>query len=89
MPWAFRPWREKDTVSPAQLGLKLLRTLPKKLIVRFRVLVLADTGFSSVEVVNGVEKLRHQAKFGIPKNRLIAFLRLPNINLGWLALVSS
>ena len=49
VPWAFRPWRGKGTVTPAQLGLKLLRTLPKKLTHRFRVLVLADTGFSSVE----------------------------------------
>lgn len=73
VPWAFRPWRGKDSVTPAQLGLKLLRTLPKKLISRFRVLVLADTGFSSVEFVNGVEKLRDfQAIVGIPKNRLMA-----------------
>ena len=73
VPWAFRPWRGKDTVTPAQLGLKLLRTLPKKLQRRFRVLVLADTGFSSVEFVNGVEKLRDfQAIVGIPKNRLMS-----------------
>jgi Transposase DDE domain len=73
VPWAFRPWRGKDTVTPAQLGLKLLRTLPKKLQRRFRVLVLADTGFSSVEFVNGVEKLRDfEAIVGIPKNRLMA-----------------
>jgi Transposase DDE domain len=73
VPWAFRPWRGKETVTPAQLGLKLLRTLPKKLTNRFRVLVLADTGFSSVEFVNGVEKLRDfQAIVGIPKNRLMA-----------------
>jgi hypothetical protein len=73
VPWAFRPWRGKDTVSPAQLGLKLLRTLLKKLTNRFRVLVLADTGLISVEFVNGVEKLRDlQAIVGIPKNRLMA-----------------
>ena len=73
VPWAFRPWRGKDTVTPAQLGLKLLRTLPKKLTHRFRVLVLADTGFSSVEFVNGIEKRRDfQAIVGIPKNRLMA-----------------
>jgi Transposase DDE domain len=72
VPWAFRPWRGKETITPAQLGLKLLRTLPKKLQRRFRVLVLADTGFSSIEFVNGVEKLRHQAIVGIPKNRLMA-----------------
>jgi Transposase DDE domain len=73
VPWAFRPWRGKGTITPAQIGLKLLRTLPKKLTHRFRVLVLADTGFSSVEFVNGVEKLRNfQAILGIPKNRLMA-----------------
>jgi hypothetical protein len=73
VPWAFRPWRGKIHVTPAQLGLKFLRTLPKKLISRFRVLVLADTGFSSVEFVNGVEKLRDfQAIVGIPKSRLMA-----------------
>ena len=71
--WAFRPWRGKETVTPAQLGLKLLRTLPKRLTHRFRVLVLADTGFSSVEFINGIEKLRDfQAIVGIPKNRLMA-----------------
>jgi hypothetical protein len=73
VPWAFRPWRGKETVTPAQLGLKLLRTLPKKIISRFRILVLADTGFSSVEFINGIEKLHNfQAIVGIPKNRLIA-----------------
>lgn len=73
VPWAFRPWRGKETVTPAQLGLKLLRTLPKKLISRFQVLVLADTGFSSVEFVNGIEKIHDfQAIVGIPKNRLMA-----------------
>jgi len=73
VPWAFRPWRGKETVTPAQLGLKLLRTLPKRLTHRFRVLVLADTGFSSVEFINGIEKLRDfQAIVGIPKNRLMA-----------------
>jgi hypothetical protein len=35
--------------------------------------VLADTGFSSVEFVNGIEKLRDfEAIVGIPKNRLMA-----------------
>jgi Transposase DDE domain len=71
VPWAFRPWRGKNTLTPAQLGLRLLRTLPKQLQRRFRVQVLADTGFSSVEFLNGVKKLRYQAIVGIPKNRLM------------------
>jgi Transposase DDE domain len=69
MPWAFRSWRGKQTTTPAQLGLKLLRTLPKKLTNRFRIQVLADTGFSSVEFLKGVRKLKHHAIVGIPKNR--------------------
>ena len=72
IPWAFRSWRGKGTTTPAQLGLRLLRTLPKKLTHRFRVQVLADTGFSSVEFLNGVKKLRHQAIVGIPNNRKLA-----------------
>lgn len=72
MPWAFRTWRGKGTTTPAQLGLKLLRTLPKKLTHRFRVQVLADTGFSSVEFLKGVTKLRYQAIVGIPNNRKLA-----------------
>jgi Transposase DDE domain len=58
--------------SPNRMGLKLLRTLPKKLTHRFRVQVLADTGFSSVEFLTGVKKLRHQAIVGIPNNRKLA-----------------
>ena len=72
IPWAFRSWRGKGTTTPAQLGLKLLRTLPKKLTHRFRVQVLADTGFSSVEFLTGVKKLRYQAIVGIPNNRKLA-----------------
>jgi hypothetical protein len=69
MPWAFRVWRGKETVTPAVLGLKLLRTLPKQLTERFRIQILADTGFSSVEFLKGVRKLKHHAIVGIPKNR--------------------
>lgn len=71
LPWAFRPWRGKDTTTPAQLGLKLLRTLPQELRVRFRVQVLADTGFSSVEFLEGVRKQGYHAIVGMPKNRLL------------------
>ena len=31
VPWSFRVWRGKGTPSPAQLGLKLVKCLPKKL----------------------------------------------------------
>jgi hypothetical protein len=42
-PWSFRVWRGKGTPSPAQLGLKLLKNLPKSFTEHFQVMVLADT----------------------------------------------
>ncbi len=51
MPWAFQIYRGKDTPSPTQLGLRLLRRLPKILTQRFEVLVLADTAFGTNEFV--------------------------------------
>jgi hypothetical protein len=40
--WGFRSIAA-DTPSPTELGLRLLRQLPKILTQRFEVLVLADT----------------------------------------------
>lgn len=51
VPWGFQVYRGKDTLSPAQLGLHLLRRLPKILTQNFKVLVLADTAFGSNEFV--------------------------------------
>jgi hypothetical protein len=54
VPWGFRVWRGKDTPSPAQLALRLIDTLPKKLTKVFRVIVLADTAFGSVDFLKSV-----------------------------------
>jgi hypothetical protein len=54
VPWGFRVWRGKDTPSPAQLALRLIETLPKKLAQAFRVIILADTAFGSVAFLKGV-----------------------------------
>jgi hypothetical protein len=35
VPWNFRVWRGKDATSPAQLGLKLVKHLPKTLCLFF------------------------------------------------------
>jgi len=35
LPWNFRVWRGKGTASPAQLGLKLVKSLPQELIKHF------------------------------------------------------
>lgn len=69
VPWSFRVYRGKDTLSPAQLGLRLLRCLPKVLRQRFEVLVLADTAMVRSEFLVGVRKLRHHAIVGVRCDR--------------------
>ena len=61
LPWGFRVYRGKGTPSPAQLGLRLLRTLPKALSNHFRLMVLADAGFGSLTFLEGVHRLRMHA----------------------------
>jgi hypothetical protein len=58
VPWSFRVWRGKNTPSPAQLGLKLIRGLPKALTKHFQVMILVDTAFGSVEFLHGIRKLK-------------------------------
>lgn len=65
VPWGFRVWRGKDTPSPAQLALRLIDTLPKKLTQAFRVIVLADTAFGSVDFLKGVRQRRYPAIVGV------------------------
>jgi len=65
LPWVH-VYRGKDTPSPAQLGLRLLRRLPKILTQRFEVLVLADTAFGSNEFITEVRRLKYHALVGIP-----------------------
>lgn len=68
-PWSFRVYRGKDTASPAQLGLRLVRGLPKALTQRFEVLVLADTAFGSIDFIEGVRPLKHHAIVGVRCDR--------------------
>ena len=72
VPWGFRVWRGKDSASPAILALKLLRTLPKTLTARYRVMVLADSGFGGVEFVEGVRRLGHHTVVGVRRDRRLA-----------------
>jgi len=69
VPWSFRVWRGKGTLSPAQLGLKMVKSLPKKLTKYFQVMVLVDTAFSSVQFIHGVRKLKYHAIAGIACTR--------------------
>jgi hypothetical protein len=69
IPWSFKVWRGKGTTSPAQLGLKLLKILPKSLTKRFRVMVLADTAFGSADFIHGVRSLKYHAVTGLLSSR--------------------
>lgn len=69
LPWSFRVYWGKDTLSPAELGLRLVKSLPKSLTARFEVLVLADTAFGSNEFVTRVRRLKHHALVGVRCDR--------------------
>jgi hypothetical protein len=58
-----------DTPSPAELGLRLVKGLPKTLTDLFEVLVLADTAFGSNEFVARVRQLKHHALVGVRCDR--------------------
>ena len=69
VPWSFRVWRGKGTSSPAQLGLKMVRCLPKKLTKHFQVMVLVDTAFGTVEFIHGVRQRKYHVIAGIACTR--------------------
>ena len=54
IPWSFRVWRGKNTPSPAHLGLRLVRNLPKALTNHFQVMILADTANGRVEFLHSI-----------------------------------
>ena len=66
VPWGFRVWRGKETRSPAQLAVRLVDSLPKELLSAFRVVILADTAFSSVQFLQAMKsrQLRDLLKKG-------------------------
>ncbi len=61
--------RGKATPSPTQLGLKLVKCLPKKLTKHFKVMILADTAFGSIEFLHGIRKLKYHAIVGVRVDR--------------------
>jgi len=72
VPWGFRVWRGKDTTTPAQLAMRLINTLPKSLTQSFRVMVLADTAFGSVEFLKAMRKRRYSVIVGVRCDRKLA-----------------
>ena len=52
-PWGFSVWQGKDTTSPAQLALRMLKRLPSQFKTLFQPRVLADGGFGSDDFLEG------------------------------------
>jgi len=71
LPWSFRVYRGKETASPAHLGLQLVRQLPSWLRKAFRLVVLADTAFGSVDFLKGIRKLKLHAITGVRYDRCL------------------
>lgn len=72
VPWSFRVWRGKGAPSAAQLAIRLIDTLPAKLTKAFRVMILADTAFGSVEFLQAMRKRRHSVIVGLRCDRKLA-----------------
>lgn len=70
VPWNFRVWRGKGATSPASSGLKMVKSLPKKLTKHFKeVMVLVDTGFGSVQFLHDVREKNFHVIAGIACTR--------------------
>ena len=72
-PWSFRVYRGKDTPSPSELAQKLLKTIPKILTQSFRIHVLGDTAFGTIDLINQIreDSFNHHGIFGIAKTRTL------------------
>ena len=72
IPWNFRVYRGKRTISPANLARRLLCSLPKILKRTFNIMVLGDSAFSSIAFLKTVIKLKIHAVVGIRNNRSLS-----------------
>lgn len=72
VPWSFQVYRGKNTPTPTQLGLRLVRRLPISLTQHFKVLVLADTAFGNNEFVTKIRQLKYHALVGVCSVRKLA-----------------
>lgn len=72
VPWSFRVYRGKGQPSAAQLGLTLVRQLPKGLKRAFKLRVLADTAFGSVDFLEGIRHLKLHAITGVRYDRKLS-----------------
>lgn len=65
-------YRGKGHPGCVQLGLRLLRTLPKALSQRYRVLVLVDTAFGSIDFFKAVRSMKFHVVAGVRTDRRLA-----------------
>ncbi len=72
VPWSFRVYRGNGQPSAAQLGLTLVRQLPKWLKRAFNVRVLADATFGSVDFLQGIRQLKLHAITGVRYDRKLS-----------------
>lgn len=72
VPWVFRVWRGKDQRSGVQLAIRMIAGLPQPLIRAFRVIVLADTAFGSVEFLKAMRKKRFAVIVGVRCDRKLS-----------------
>lgn len=70
-PWAFTVWRGKDTLSPVQLALRMLRRIPHHFKNIFQARVLADGGFGSDDFLEGCVALGLPAVVGVRCDRRV------------------
>ncbi|WP_228035453.1 hypothetical protein [Oculatella sp. LEGE 06141] len=69
MPWGFRVWRGKGKPSAANLAIRLIDTLPPRVTRAFRVIILADTAFGSVEFLKAMRQRRYPVIVEVRCNR--------------------
>ena len=72
LPWSFRVYRGKDSATPTELALALLRQIPPAWCARFKIRVLADAGFSTTKLIPGAQNLGFEVIMSVRCNRRLA-----------------
>lgn len=68
-PVGYRVYKGKGTATPVTLARQLLRTVPSKIRRRFRIRVLADSGFEAAVFLDEVQQLGFEFVVGVRSTR--------------------
>lgn len=71
LPWSWRIYRGKGTLTPAQLAIRMIHTLPKRLRQHYKLTVLADCAFGNIEFLKAMRRLKVYVVVGIPCSRTL------------------